>query len=249
MIVIPAIDLKDGHCVRLFQGDMSKDTVYSDDPGAMAKKWQDLGAERLHMVDLNGAFAGEPVNADAIRAILEAVSIPVQLGGGLRNMETLEACFKIGLQTAILGTVAYRDPKFVGEACRAFPGHISVGIDARGGMVAVEGWAEATNIDALTLAQQFEDVGVAEVIFTDISRDGAMTGPNYDATRELAETISIPVILSGGISSLEDVKQAAANAGPFTNGNRISGAITGRALYDGSLDFSEAVRVTQEMAG
>ncbi len=179
MIVIPAIDLKDGHCVRLFQGDMTQDTIYSDDPAAMARKWQEMGAERLHMVDLNGAFAGEPVNAEAIRAILGAINIPAQLGGGIRTMETLEQCFENGLHIAILGTAAYRDPAFVRQACQAFPGRISVGIDARGGMVAVEGWAETTNLDALTLAQQFEDVGVAEIIFTDISRDGDMTGPNW----------------------------------------------------------------------
>ncbi len=245
MIIIPAIDLKDGKCVRLVQGDMNRDTVYSDDPAAMARHWQDLGAERLHMVDLNGAFAGQPVNAGAIRAILGALTIPAQLGGGIRNLATIEACFEMGLRTAILGTVACRDPQLVHEACRAFPGRISVGIDARGGMVAVEGWAEVTDIRALDLARRFEDAGVAEIIFTDIARDGALTGPNIAATRALAEAISIPVILSGGISRLEDVRETVANGGPFANGGRISGIITGKALYDGRLDFKEAVRVTR----
>lgn len=245
MIVIPAIDLKDGQCVRLFQGDMSRDTVYSDDPGAMAAKWQSLGAERLHVVDLNGAFAGKPVNAPAIEAIVGQLTIPMELGGGLRDIPTIEACLSLGVRYAILGTVALRDPELVKTACRDFPGRIIVGIDARDGMVAVEGWAETSNITALELAQRFEDAGVAEIVFTDISRDGALTGPNIAATRQLAERITIPVIVSGGVASLDDIRAAQENAGPFANGNRLSGVITGKALYDGRLDFASAVRLTQ----
>lgn len=241
MIIIPAIDLKDGRCVRLVQGDMSRDTVYSDDPAAMARRWQELGAERLHLVDLNGAFAGKPVNAEAIRAILATLTIPAQLGGGIRNLETIEACFAMGLHTAILGTVACREPALVREACRVFPGRISVGIDARDGRVAVQGWAEVTDILAVDLARRFEDAGVAEIIFTDIARDGAMAGPNVAATRALAEAVAIPVILSGGISRLADVRETVRNAGPFANGGRIAGIITGKALYDGRMDFQEAV--------
>ncbi|MBF0188852.1 MAG: 1-(5-phosphoribosyl)-5-[(5-phosphoribosylamino)methylideneamino]imidazole-4-carboxamide isomerase [Magnetococcales bacterium] len=245
MIIIPAIDLKNGKCVRLFQGDMDQETVYSDDPAAMARKWQSLGAERLHIVDLNGAFAGKAINAKAIGDIMDVLTIPAELGGGLRTIAGIENAISSGIQYAILGTIACKEPAFVKEACNAFPGHISVGIDARDGMVAVEGWAEVTDITAVDLAKRFEDVGVAEIIFTDISRDGAMTGPNIAATRSLAEEISIPVILSGGISCLDDVKEAAANAGPFANGNVISGAITGKALYDGRLDFKEALAVSQ----
>ncbi|MBF0371380.1 MAG: 1-(5-phosphoribosyl)-5-[(5-phosphoribosylamino)methylideneamino]imidazole-4-carboxamide isomerase [Magnetococcales bacterium] len=247
MIVIPAIDLKDGECVRLFQGDMNQDTVYSDDPGAMAGKWQGLGCERLHVVDLNGAFAGKPVNAEAIRSILAALDIPMQLGGGIRNLDTIETCLEMGIFRVILGTIACQDPSLVREACRLHPGRVSVGIDARDGKVAVQGWSEMTNIAAVDLARQFEDAGVAEIIFTDISRDGALSGPNIEATRSLAETVSIPIILSGGISSLEDIKASAKNAGPFANGGKISGAITGKALYDGRLDFQEAVKAVADI--
>jgi phosphoribosylformimino-5-aminoimidazole carboxamide ribotide isomerase len=245
MIIIPAIDLKDGNCVRLFQGDMEKDTIYSNDPGATAARWQCLGAERLHVVDLNGAFAGKQVNAEAIAAIVAALDIPMQLGGGIRSLATMESCFDLGIQICILGTIACREPELVKEACRLFPGRISVGIDARDGKVAVEGWAEVTDILAVDLARRFEDAGVAEIIFTDISRDGALTGPNTPATRQLAETVAIPIILSGGISTMEDIKVAMENAGPFANGGRISGAITGKAIYDGRVDFAEAVRLTK----
>lgn len=241
MMILPAIDLKDGQCVRLVQGDMNRDTVYSNDPAAMALRWQGLGAERLHVVDLNGAFAGTPVNDDAIRAILAALTIPMQLGGGIRRLETIDACMALGIHRVILGTVACRDPQLVREACRIHPGHISVGIDARDGMVAVEGWAEVTDIRAVDLAKRFEDAGVAEIIFTDISRDGALGGPNVEATRHLAESVSIPIILSGGIASLADIQEAWTHRGPFPNGGRISGIITGKALYDGRLDFQEAV--------
>ena len=246
MMIIPAIDLKDGQCVRLFQGDMNQDTVYSDDPAAMAKRWQGLGAERLHVVDLNGAFAGRPVNADAIRSILKVLTIPMQLGGGIRQLQTIDACFDMGVQIAILGTIACKDPQFVYQACQRYPGRISVGIDARDGWVAVQGWAEVTDIRAVDLAKQFEDAGVAEIIFTDISRDGAMVGPNIEATRQLAESVSIPVILSGGISSLTDVQHVVPQSGPYVNGGRISAIITGKALYDGRLDFKEAVVASRE---
>jgi phosphoribosylformimino-5-aminoimidazole carboxamide ribotide isomerase len=241
MLIIPAIDLKDGHCVRLYQGDMAQHTVYSNDPGAMASHWQQQGAERLHVVDLNGAFAGQPVNDAAIAAIVAALTIPVQLGGGIRTLATMEHYFSLGIQRLILGTIACRDPQLVQEACRLFPERILVGIDARDGWVAVQGWAEVTNIRAVELAQRFAEAGVAEIIFTDIARDGALQGPNVAATRALAEVISMPVILSGGISSLADVRQVLAQAGPYGNGGRISGIITGKALYDGRLDFAAAV--------
>ncbi|MBF0271333.1 MAG: 1-(5-phosphoribosyl)-5-[(5-phosphoribosylamino)methylideneamino]imidazole-4-carboxamide isomerase [Magnetococcales bacterium] len=242
MILIPAIDLKNGQCVRLFQGEMQQATVYSDDPGAMAGHWQSLGAKRLHVVDLNGAFVGEPVNSKAVSAILAALTIPVQLGGGIRTLETIRLWLESGIHTVILGTIACRDPQLVKEACRLYPGRVSVGIDARDGRVAVEGWSTTTDITALDLARRFEDAGVAEIIFTDISRDGALTGPNIPATRALAEAVSLPIILSGGVSSLEDIHNAHAHAGPFANGGRIAGIITGKAIYDGRLDFQAAVR-------
>lgn len=248
MMIIPAIDLKDGQCVRLFQGDMEQDTVYSDDPAAMARHWQTLGAERLHVVDLNGAFAGTPVNAAAIKAILSVLDIPVQLGGGIRHLETMAACFEMGIQIAILGTVACQNPPLVQQACQHYPGRISVGIDARDGWVAVQGWAEMTHIRAVDLAKRFEGVGVAEIIFTDISRDGALRGPNIEATRHLAESVNIPIILSGGIASLADIQETRQHAGPFANGGRISGIITGKALYDGRLDFQEAVATLERRA-
>ena len=241
MMIIPAIDLKEGQCVRLFQGDMAQHTVYSDDPGAMALHWQTLGAQRLHVVDLNGAFAGQPVNAEAIAAIVAATTIPVQLGGGIRTLATIEACLAMGIQKVILGTVACREPELVRQACQHYPGHILVGIDARDGWVAVQGWAELTDMRAVELAQRFEAVGVTEIIFTDIARDGALRGPNLEATRALAEAVTIPIILSGGISALADIQQVMQNPGPYTNGGRISGIITGKALYDGRLDFKAAV--------
>lgn len=245
MILIPAIDLKDGRCVRLFQGDMAMDTVYSDNPGAMARRWQDEGGERLHVVDLNGAFAGERINATAVAAIIDAITIPIQLGGGIRDLKTIESALESGIFRVILGTIACRDPLLVHEACRLFPGRVSVGIDARDGKVAIQGWSEVTDLDAVTLARRFEDAGVAEIIFTDIARDGALTGANLAATKALAQAIAIPVILSGGVAGMADIENAMANAGPFPGGGCISGVITGKAIYDGRLDFRLAVRLTR----
>jgi phosphoribosylformimino-5-aminoimidazole carboxamide ribotide isomerase len=249
MILIPAIDLKGGQCVRLVQGDMNRDTVYSDDPGAMARHWRSLGAERLHVVDLNGAFAGAPVNLPAIRAIMAAAGdMPVQIGGGIRDLATIEHHLGLGLFRVILGSIACREPEFVRTACQRFPGRITVGIDARDGMVAVQGWSEVTDIPVNDLADRLADAGVSEIVFTDIQRDGAMNGPNIPATRALAEHTAIPVILSGGISSLEDVLAVPPHAGPFANGGRISGIITGRALYDGRLDFAAAQQALKSNA-
>lgn len=246
MIIIPAIDLKDGACVRLIQGDMQRDTVYSHDPAAMAKRWLDEGAERLHVVDLNGAFAGHPVNEASVRAIVTAVAgIPVQLGGGIRDLATMERYFALGIAKVILGTIACRDPELVKAACRLHPGRIIVGIDARDGWAAVAGWAEMTDLAAVDLAKRFEDVGVAEIIYTDISRDGLLAGPNVAATRCLAEGIAIPVIASGGVSGLGDIQNLVADAGPYANGNRIIGVITGKALYDGRLEFGQAVALAR----
>ncbi|MBF0610777.1 MAG: 1-(5-phosphoribosyl)-5-[(5-phosphoribosylamino)methylideneamino]imidazole-4-carboxamide isomerase [Magnetococcales bacterium] len=246
MIIIPAIDLKDGQCVRLFQGDMNQNTVYSNDPAATARQWQSLGAERLHVVDLNGAFAGHSVNQEAIQAILAVLTIPSQLGGGIRTLADVERWLTLGITTVILGTVACRNPELVVEACKNFPGRVSVGIDARDGKVAVQGWAEVTDILALDLAKRFEDVGVAEIIFTDISRDGALSGPNIGATRALAEAITTPVIASGGVSHMGDIENLLANCGPFANGGRIQGVITGKAIYDGRLDFAQAVTLSRQ---
>ncbi|MEO5377360.1 MAG: 1-(5-phosphoribosyl)-5-[(5-phosphoribosylamino)methylideneamino]imidazole-4-carboxamide isomerase [Magnetococcus sp. DMHC-6] len=245
MIVIPAIDLKDGQCVRLFQGDMNQNTVYSNNPAAMAQQWSNQGAKRLHVVDLDGAFAGKPVNASSIQAILNAVTIPVQLGGGVRNLDTIASSLEMGIFRIILGTIACQDPALVQEACRLFPGRISVGIDAKDGYVAVRGWAEITNLKVIDLARRFENVGVSEIIFTDIRRDGALQGPNIPATLELAEAISIPVILSGGITSIEDFRALAKHRVPFASGGYISGVITGKALYDGRVDFQQAQSIIE----
>jgi len=243
MIVIPAIDLKGGRCVRLEQGLMEKDTVYSDDPGAQARAWQDLGGELLHIVDLDGAFAGVPRNREAIEAIVHAVDIPTELGGGIRDLETIEAYLNLGIDRAILGTVAKEKPELVAEACRLFPGRIVVGIDARDGLVAVRGWAEVTSKPAAEMAKEMEGFGVEAIIYTDISRDGMLEGPNIEATRQLAESISIPVIASGGVSSLKDIENLMAieEAG-------VVGVITGKAIYSGALDLREAVELTRRKA-
>jgi len=234
--LIPAIDLKGGHCVRLKQGRMDDATDYGDDPAKMATHWQSQGATRLHVVDLNGAFAGKPENHAAIRGICAALDIPVQLGGGLRDLETIEDTLSLGVGRVILGSAAVSNPQLVTDACAVFPGQICVGIDARNGMVAVHGWDDVTDIPAINLARNFEDAGVCAIIYTDIARDGMLTGPNIDETLKLAQSISIPVIVSGGVSQLDDVKACARYAD-----SGICGAITGRAIYEGTLDFAKAM--------
>ena len=236
MILYPAIDLKDGQAVRLLRGDMEKSTVFNDDPAAQARAFVDAGCEWLHIVDLNGAFAGRPVNAGAVEAILAACpGVPAQLGGGIRDMATIAAWIEKGLARVILGTVAVENPDLVREAARAFPGQVAVGIDARDGKVATKGWAEETDVDATDLARSFEDAGVAAIIYTDINRDGAMGGPNIQATEALARAVSIPVIASGGVASLSDLTA-------LRNTGVIAGAISGRALYDGALDLRAALK-------
>mgnify|MGYP000967511806 FL=1 len=240
MIVIPAIDLKEGNCVRLEQGEMNRDTVFSDNPAQQALKWQEAGAELLHLVDLDGAFAGIPKNKAAIEAIIKAIRIPAQLGGGIRDIATIEAYLSLGLSRVIIGTAAQRNPELVIEACQKFPGRIVVGIDAKNGMVAVQGWAELTDISAVDLARKFEDCGVAAIIYTDISRDGMMGGPNLEATKALAEAISIPVIASGGVSSLKDIENLMA-----IEASGVTGAITGKAIYTGAINLREAIDLTK----
>jgi|TARA_B100000315_G_scaffold254525_1_gene295788 phosphoribosylformimino-5-aminoimidazole carboxamide ribotide isomerase len=240
MIFFPAIDLKDGQCVRLLRGEMDQATVFGDDPAAQALLFQDAGCTWLHVVDLNGAFAGEPVNGNAVDAILEATKMKVELGGGMRDLGTIEIWLDKGITRVILGTAALKDPDLVHEACKEFPGRIAVGIDAKGGFVAVEGWAEVSEITALDLARKFEDAGVAAIIYTDIDRDGLMAGPNTEATIELAKAISIPVIASGGVSSMEDL-EALKTAG----GDLLEGAISGRAVYDGAIKPAQAVALLQ----
>ncbi len=234
MILYPAIDLKDSQAVRLLKGDMEKTTVFNDDPAAQAKAFQDAGCDWLHLVDLNGAFAGEPVNGGAVEAILAATSVPAQLGGGIRDRATIEMWLEKGVARVILGTVAVENPDLVRQAAVAHPGKIAVGLDARNGKVATRGWAEETDIDVTELAKSFEDAGVAAIIYTDINRDGAMQGPNVGATEALARAVSIPVIASGGVSSLSDLIA-------LKETGVIAGAISGRALYDGALDLSEAL--------
>ena len=238
MIFFPAIDLKDGQCVRLFQGDMDQVTVFGDDPAGQAKGFADAGAKWLHVVDLNGAFSGRPVNEDAVSGILDRIDIPVQLGGGIRDMQTIDFWLDRGVRRVILGTVAVRDPDLVIQACKRHPDRVVVGIDARDGMVAVEGWTELSEITGLELAKEFEDCGVAAIIYTDIARDGAMDGPNIEATVGLANAVSVPVIASGGVSSLEDLEALkAAGTG------LLEGVISGRALYDGRIDLAAAVEL------
>ncbi len=234
MILYPAIDLKDGQCVRLLRGEMSAATVFGDDPAAQALKFQQAGCEWLHLVDLNGAFTGQPVNAAAVEAILAAVTVPAQLGGGIRDMATIEMWLSKGLSRVILGTVAVENPDLVREAARAFPGKVAVGIDARKGFVATKGWAEETTVQATDLARSFEDAGVAAIIYTDIDRDGAMQGPNIEATEALARAVAIPVIASGGVSRMEDLLA-------LRDTGVIAGAISGRALYDGAIDLAGAL--------
>jgi phosphoribosylformimino-5-aminoimidazole carboxamide ribotide isomerase len=238
MILFPAIDLKDGQCVRLKHGEMSEATVFNDNPADQAKRFESQGFQWLHIVDLNGAFAGRPVNGAAVDAILKSLTIPAQLGGGIRDIATIETWLAKGVRRVILGTVAVRDPALVREACRLFPGRIVVGIDARDGLVAVEGWAETSILTTLELAARFEDAGVASIVFTDIGRDGAMKGLNLDATIALARATSIPVIASGGLASIADVTELTK-----PEYGLLEGAITGRALYDGRLDPAEALQV------
>ncbi len=236
VILFPAIDLKDGQCVRLELGEMGRATVFSDDPAAQARAFQAQDFRYLHIVDLNGAFAGKPANAPAVEAILNAVSIPVQLGGGIRDLATVAAWLEKGVARVILGTAAVRNPDLVRQACRRFPGLVAVGIDARGGRVAVEGWAETSELTAIDLARRFEDAGVAAIVYTDIERDGVLKGLNLPATAELAHATSIPVIASGGLASIEDVKALLRPEHAM-----LEGAITGRALYDGRLDAKAAL--------
>jgi phosphoribosylformimino-5-aminoimidazole carboxamide ribotide isomerase len=236
MILYPAIDLKDGQAVRLVHGDMESSTVFNDDPAAQARSFVEAGCQWLHLVDLNGAFAGRPVNAAPVEAILKACDVPAQLGGGIRDMATIEAWIEKGLARVILGTVAIENPALVREAARAFPGKVAVGIDARAGKVATKGWAERTDVDATELAKSFADDGVAAIIYTDIDRDGAMGGPNVDATAALARAVSIPVIASGGVSSLDDLSA-------LKQTGVIAGAISGRALYDGAIDLAQALKL------
>ena len=246
MLIIPAIDLKDGQCVRLKQGEMDSATVFSSDPAAMARKWLDSGARRLHLVDLNGAFAGKPVNEPAIKAIVEAEGddIPVQLGGGIRDLETIERYLDDGITYVIIGSAAVKNPGFLHDACNAFPGHIIVGLDAKDGKVAVEGWSKVTHHDVIDLAQKFQDYGVEGVIYTDIGRDGMMSGVNIEATVKLAQALHIPVIASGGVTNLDDVHKLCA-----VEGEGIEGVITGRAIYEGTLDFAAAQKLADELGG
>ncbi|MEH6589244.1 MAG: 1-(5-phosphoribosyl)-5-[(5-phosphoribosylamino)methylideneamino]imidazole-4-carboxamide isomerase [Halioglobus sp.] len=244
MLIIPAIDLKDGACVRLRQGLMEDSTVFSDDPVAMASRWVEAGCRRLHLVDLNGAFAGEPVNGDVVTAIARAYpNLPVQIGGGIRSLETIEHYVKAGVDFVILGTKAVKEPEFVAEACKAFPGKVIVGLDAKDGLVATDGWAEVSDLHAHDLAKQFESDGVAAIVYTDIARDGMMQGVNVEATLEMARASSIPVIASGGITNIEDIRALNAVAA-----QGICGAITGRAIYEGTLDVAEAQRLCDESA-
>ncbi|RWO23954.1 1-(5-phosphoribosyl)-5-[(5-phosphoribosylamino)methylideneamino]imidazole-4-carboxamide isomerase [Mesorhizobium sp.] len=238
MILFPAIDLKDGKCVRLKQGDMATATIYNDDPAAQARAFEQQGFEWLHVVDLNGAFKGQSVNGAAVGAILKASKNPVQLGGGIRTLAQVEDWLDRGLARIILGTVAVRDPDLVRQACKAFPGKIAVGIDAKGGKVAVEGWAEASSLGVIELAKKFEGAGVAAIIYTDIDRDGVLTGINWDATIDLADAVSIPVIASGGLASIADIVRMT-----MPDAQMLEGAISGRALYDGRIDPAEALAI------
>src|SRR6185312_13760748 len=240
MILFPAIDLKDGRCVRLRQGDMARATVFNDDAAAQARAFEAAGFEWLHVVDLNGAFAGHSANAPAIRAILAAITIPVQLGGGIRDLRGIESWLAGGIKRVILGPAAVRNPDLVREAARAFPGQIAVGVDARDGLVAMEGWAQTSTLSVLELAQQFEDAGVAAIIFTDIARDGMLEGVNVTATAALARAVAIPVIASGGLGGTNDLRLLMASGAP------IQGVIIGRALYDGRIDAAEALALTRQ---
>jgi len=240
LIVIPAIDIKNGRCVRLKQGRMSDETVYSDFPEEIAARWCSQGAERIHIVDLDGAVKGRPVNSETIRKIVKAVPVPTQLGGGIRDLDTIKSYLDLGIMQVILGTVAYRNPDLVKDACNHFLGRIILGIDASKGRVAVEGWVEQTEIAPVEMAKRFENDGISAIIYTDIQRDGMTSGPNIEATKELAEAITIPVIASGGISGTDDIRRLMA-----VEKYGITGVITGRALYEGSMDLAEAIKITR----
>jgi phosphoribosylformimino-5-aminoimidazole carboxamide ribotide isomerase len=247
MLLIPAIDLKDGHCVRLEQGDMSVSTSFGDDPAAMARRWLDAGARRLHLVDLNGAFAGKPINESAVKAIIKEVGaeIPIQLGGGIRDLDTIERYLDDGLSYIIIGTAAVKSPGFLKDACTAFGGHIIVGLDAKDGKVATDGWSKLTGHEVVDLAKKFQDYGVEGVIYTDIGRDGMLTGINIEATVKLAQALTIPVIASGGLSGMRDIELLCA-----VEGEGVEGVICGRSIYTGALDFASAqARADELLAG
>ncbi len=239
MIIIPAVDIKNGKCVRLFQGRFDSETVFSDDPAAMAKRWESEGAEIIHVIDLDGAVGKSPKNLNSIKRIIESVEAYIQVGGGIRTAKTVKMYLDLGVKRVIIGTEAIKNPKFVKDACKAFPDQIVVGIDARDGLVAIEGWTETTRIKAVDLARRFEDCGVAAINFTDIHRDGMETGPNIEATRHIAEAVSIPVVASGGVSTIEDIKKLM----PL-EAVGVVGVITGRALYSGSLSLKAAIEVS-----
>lgn len=242
MLLIPAIDLKDGKCVRLRQGRMEDETVFSEDPVAVAGRWVKAGARRLHLVDLNGAFAGEPVNRDVINAIARAYpDVPIQVGGGIRDDDTVQAYLDAGVEYVIIGTKAVSAPHFVNDLCLEFPGHVIVGLDARDGKVAIDGWSKLSRHDVIDLARQFEEAGVSAIVYTDISRDGMMSGVNVEATVRLARAVTVPIIASGGITNLDDIRALCAVAD-----EGITGAITGRAIYEGTLDFAEAQKLVDE---
>ena len=245
MLLIPAIDLKDGHCVRLQQGDMSASTTFGDDPAAMARRWVQAGARRLHLVDLNGAFAGKPINEPAIRSILKEVGdeIPVQLGGGIRDLDTIERYLDDGISYIIIGTAAVKNPGFLKDACTAFGGHIIVGLDAKDGKVATDGWSKLTGHEVIDLARKFEDYGIEGVIYTDIGRDGMLSGINIEATVKLAQALTVPVIASGGLSDIADIERLCA-----VQWEGINGVICGRAIYTGALDFAGAQRRADSLA-
>ena len=245
MLLIPAIDLKDGQCVRLIQGDMDQSTIFGDNPAAIARRWLDAGARRLHLVDLNGAFAGQPKNKDAIKEILKEVNneIPVQLGGGIRDLDTIESCIDAGLRYVIIGTAAVKNPGFLKDACSAFGGHIIVGLDAKDGKVATDGWSKLTGHEVVDLAKKYQDWGVESIIYTDIGRDGMLSGINIDATVKLAQSLSIPVIASGGLAGMKDIEQLCA-----VEREGVEGVICGRAIYSGDLDFTAAQNRADELA-
>jgi phosphoribosylformimino-5-aminoimidazole carboxamide ribotide isomerase len=241
LVIIPAIDIKNGRCVRLQQGQMSKETVYSEVPKEMAVRWYSEGAERLHLVDLDGAIERRPVNGGIIKKIVNAVPIPIQLGGGIRDLQTIKSYIDLGVEQIILGTAAFKDPGFIKKACEKFPGRVILGIDANDGRVAIEGWTEDTDISPIEMARRYESLGISAIIYTDIKRDGMCTGPNIDATRNLAESTDIPVIASGGISGIDDVERILS-----LKRYGVIGMITGRALYEGTLILADAIKIVKE---